>query len=37
MNHDQSQQIKQINSVEHKKISGISIVGKPGISFGSGK
>ncbi|MDE5108114.1 MAG: hypothetical protein O4808_13970 [Trichodesmium sp. St17_bin3_1_1] len=30
-----SQQIKQINSIEHEKISGMSIVGKPGIYVGS--
>jgi hypothetical protein len=29
-----SQQIKQINSIEHKKISGMSTFGKPGISVG---
>ncbi len=39
MNHHQnlSQQIQQINFIEHKKISGTSIVGKPGISVGSRK
>ena len=30
-----SQQIKQINSIEHKKISGMTILGQPGISVGS--
>ena len=39
MNHHQnlSQQIKQINSIEHKKISGMSIFGKLGKSVGSRK
>jgi hypothetical protein len=32
-----SQQIKQINSIEHKKISGMSIFDKPGKSVGSRK
>ena len=39
MNHHQnlSQQIKQINSIEHKKISGMSVVGNSLLSFGSRK
>ncbi|MCL2934341.1 MAG: hypothetical protein MGG11_19465 [Trichodesmium sp. MAG_R03] len=38
MNHHQnlSQQIKQINSIEHKKISGMSIFGKPGFMLAAG-
>jgi hypothetical protein len=39
MNYHQnlSKKIKQINSIEHKKISAMSIFGKPGISVGSRK
>ncbi|MCL2931227.1 MAG: hypothetical protein MGG11_02685 [Trichodesmium sp. MAG_R03] len=37
MNHHQNlnQQIKQINSIEHKKISSMNIVDKPGKAVGS--
>jgi hypothetical protein len=35
--HNLSQQIKQINSIEHKKIAGMSLFGKAGISVASRK